>query len=225
VRATDGSNNVDATPAQVTWTVSNAVVQEVSPVNTATEVSITSPIVFTFANPVSVELRDGIIISSGPCASSCPVLVGTWNNDYTILTYTKDDGTFEYSTTYTVELALNNGITTGVLYEGTFTTVAPVVVTSGSSSGRGTPWNSMAQPVSVANTKTPYHFPRTLRQGMKGDDVVILQKFLNISPAVSKNFGPKTRAVLIKYQNQHNLLNDGILGLNSRKSIEAVINK
>ncbi|MEI8224232.1 MAG: Ig-like domain-containing protein [bacterium] len=225
VRAIDASGNVDASPAQVTWAVSNAVVQEVSPANNATEVSITSPIVFTFTNPVSVELRDGLIISSGPCASSCPVLVGAWNDDYTILTYTKDDGAFDYSTTYTVELALNNGITTGALYQGAFTTVAQVVVTGGSSSGRGTPWDPITQSVAVTNTKTPYRFPRTLRQGLKGDDVVVLQKFLNIVPVPSKYFGLKTRAALIAYQVSHGLVGDGILGPKSRTVIETELNK
>jgi peptidoglycan hydrolase-like protein with peptidoglycan-binding domain len=95
----------------------------------------------------------------------------------------------------------------------------------------GTPWNPVTQSSSVASAstrsivKTPYHFPRTLRQGLKGDDVIMLQKFLNIVPVSSKYFGLKTRTALIAYQVSHGLVGDGILGAQSRTIIEAELNK
>jgi peptidoglycan hydrolase-like protein with peptidoglycan-binding domain len=67
---------------------------------------------------------------------------------------------------------------------------------------------------------TVYHFPRTLKFGTSGDDVVVLQKFLGITPPPSKYFGYLTQAALIKYQKDHGLDADGVAGPKTFVSIE-----
>ena len=231
VRAIDASSNTDPTPAVYSWTVSTASVTSENPANGAVGVSVNPSIIFTFSRSVPEQVRNALILSAGPCGSTCPTFTGVWSNNYTTVTYTNQAGPLEQNTTYTIGLsALVDGNTVSY-YTGTFTTIAPVVVVGGSSSGKGTPWKSTAEPVSVANTntqalvKTPYRFLRTLRQGLKGDDVIVLQKFLNIVPVPSKHFGIKTRTAVIAYQKSHGLAGDGILGAKSRALIETELNK
>jgi peptidoglycan hydrolase-like protein with peptidoglycan-binding domain len=52
---------------------------------------------------------------------------------------------------------------------------------------------------------------RTLRQGMKGDDVKTMQGIVGASPA-DGNFGPGTKAKVIAWQKKNGLSQDGIFG-------------
>jgi surface protein len=70
------------------------------------------------------------------------------------------------------------------------------------------PVSSPIQTVSVSG----YKFPRTLKQGMKGDDVVVLQRFLKITPTDYKYFGSQTKSALMSYQKSHGLNPDGVAG-------------
>lgn len=86
-------------------------------------------------------------------------------------------------------------------------------------------WKPLVQgvslPVSPISSKLAYHFTRTLKLGMKGDDVVVLQKFLKITPVASKAFGPKTKSALVNYQKLHKLTADGVAGPKTRMVIES----
>lgn len=66
-----------------------------------------------------------------------------------------------------------------------------------------------------------YHFVRRLKQGMVGDDVIALEKFLGITPAKTKFFGAKTRQALMRYQKFHGLKADGVLGTKTALIIES----
>ena len=64
-----------------------------------------------------------------------------------------------------------------------------------------------------------------LKLGSRGDEVKELQKFLNTTSdsalVVDGEFGPKTKAVVIKFQIANGLKGDGIIGALTR----AVLNK
>lgn len=59
---------------------------------------------------------------------------------------------------------------------------------------------------------------RTLKIGMRGDDVRIMQESLGIMPA-DGIFGPKTRASVMLFQSSHNLNPDGVFGPLSRAAL------
>jgi peptidoglycan hydrolase-like protein with peptidoglycan-binding domain len=79
------------------------------------------------------------------------------------------------------------------------------------------------------------HFERNLSLGISGDDVVLLQQFLNShgSPIAlsgigskgkeTKIFGTKTKMALIKYQKAHGITPTGFLGIKTRTFIESVL--
>jgi peptidoglycan hydrolase-like protein with peptidoglycan-binding domain len=118
---------------------------------------------------------------------------------------------------------------TGIPITNPVVVVTPTVV----SSGRSTPWtpitpgsstnSSSSSSAGQGSSHEKYHFPRTLKQGMKGDDVVILQNFLKVTPVASKHFGPKTKAALIDFQRTHGLTADGIAGPKTFAVIESMI--
>jgi N-acetylmuramoyl-L-alanine amidase len=70
---------------------------------------------------------------------------------------------------------------------------------------------------------------RTLRQGVRGDDVVQLQVFLNSHnfPAGPADgiFGPLTYNGLVRFQRAHNLLVDGIAGPQTFAAIKGLQNQ
>ena len=117
-------------------------------------------------------------------------------------------------------------------------TIAPV--SSGSvSGGSGATWNPVTKVISapVSNPGSvgggAYRFPRNQKSGATGDDVTMLQQFLNTHgfPIVTtgpgskgketKSFGSKTKSALAKYQKSKGLKADGVLGPKTRSVIEA----
>lgn len=222
VRAIDGASLVDATPATASWTViPNYELESVSPADDAKGVSTNTSIVFRFADPVHSFLREHFTISSEPCDTSCPTLEATWSENNTVLTYTKTDGPFKQKTTYTFRLGNDHD---GVIDEdvdyGSFTTRSNTSIGGHILEEEKT---ISAQGVSLLISEK-YHFPRTLKFGLQGDDVVLLQKFLGITPPPSKHFGPLTKGILIKYQKARGLDADGIAGPKTLAAVESEMN-
>ena len=66
--------------------------------------------------------------------------------------------------------------------------------------------------------KAQYVFKRTLKKGMRGDDVTLLQKYLRergyfpATQALTGYFGDITKSAVIAFQKAHNLVQDGIAG-------------
>ena len=224
VRAKDAVGNVDDTPASIPWRVSNVAVSSVFPANGSTKVSVNTPIVFHFAAPVPEDLVRHTGNTAGPCdVHGCPTLDGIWSDNFTTLTYTNEDGPFNKNTTYTVNLLTNNGLMDGTLYTESFTTVANSPSTVGGHIIEQ-PKTPVVQGIPVI-TPERFHFPRTLKFGLQGDDVVMLQKILGITPPPSKHFGALTKVALIKYQKAHGLGADGVAGPKTFAVIEAEMNK
>src|SRR5665648_196074 len=65
----------------------------------------------------------------------------------------------------------------------------------------------------VTNTNTFTSIRRTLKKGIKGDDVKMLQLFLNLS--ADGSFGPATQAKVMEWQTQNGLTPDGAFGIKS----------
>ncbi len=117
----------------------------------------------------------------------------------------------------------------------TITPVSSGGVSGGSSIG-WTPTESSTQSKGVTSS-TSYHFPRSQKTGVKGDDVKVLQQFLNTHGFVivpngpgskgkeTKTFGPATKKALSNYQKSKGLKPDGILGPKTRATIESDMNK
>lgn len=68
----------------------------------------------------------------------------------------------------------------------------------------------------LPNTATPIR--RTLKLGIKGEDVKILQAFLNL--LADGSFGPKTRSKVIEWQATNGLTPDGVVGPKTREMMK-----
>jgi peptidoglycan hydrolase-like protein with peptidoglycan-binding domain len=75
------------------------------------------------------------------------------------------------------------------------------------------PWGitKTVKAVKKAPPVTPQAQPATIQRGSKGELVSAVQGFLGIDP-VTGHFGPLTMAQVKRYQRQHNLVDDGIVG-------------
>jgi hypothetical protein len=222
VRAKNAYDNTDQTPAQVSWTVSNMILEHNAPFNGETDVARNTPISFDFADTVRSQLKDGMAISVGSCSHECPTFNPIWSDADKHVDFENTSGNLSPNTTYSVELTDNNGIRTDTLYSGAFKTASSISSIMGHVSS-GTILNYQIPQQVVVHQK--YHFPRTLKFGLTGDDVVTLQKFLGITPPPSKHFGLLTKAALIKYQKEHGLDADGIAGLKTFLVIEGEMGK
>ena len=67
----------------------------------------------------------------------------------------------------------------------------------------------------VDNNQTPSQIERTLKKGVKGDDVKTLQNFLGLE--ADGSYGPKTAAKVMEWQAQNGLTPDGAFGKMSRQ--------
>lgn len=79
--------------------------------------------------------------------------------------------------------------------------------------------------VTLVPVSQPYVFKLLLKQGVKNNEVLELQKFLNKYGAdliPDGNFGKKTKSALIKFQESHNLEADGISGPKTRGVMNAM---
>jgi len=65
----------------------------------------------------------------------------------------------------------------------------------------------------LPNTTTPIR--RTLKLGVRGEDVKTLQAFLNL--LADGSFGPKTKAKVMEWQRSNGLISDGIFGVISNQ--------
>ncbi|MFA6324780.1 MAG: immunoglobulin-like domain-containing protein [Candidatus Paceibacterota bacterium] len=110
-------------------------------------------------------------------------------------------------------------------------TVAPVVVTETlCPNGMTLVSNCTVAPIKVTTNIDISKISRTLRLGLSGEDVNILQKFLisqSKGPAAhaldlngsTKYFGPLTRAAIVEWQAVNQLVADGIVGPNTMKKM------
>lgn len=128
--------------------------------------------------------------------------------------------------------------------------VVPVTVSGGSTGGSGFPIYLVEPPApelvpvaEIINTPTENPIPEVLgaekfiftfylKKGppynvrIQGNEVMELQKFLNLSPydsglVVDGKFGPLTEAAVIKFQLANDLIGDGVVGASTR----AILNK
>ncbi len=73
--------------------------------------------------------------------------------------------------------------------------------------------NESSSDVSTSDTVTTTPIKRTLKKGIKGDDVKILQLFLNL--AADGSFGPQTQQKVMEWQVANGLTPDGAFGIKS----------
>lgn len=68
-----------------------------------------------------------------------------------------------------------------------------------------------------------FHFTMPLKMGLKGDEVVELQKFLNNAGygllATDGDFGSKTKTAVIAFQTANGLTADGVVGPMTRTAL------
>jgi peptidoglycan hydrolase-like protein with peptidoglycan-binding domain len=113
--------------------------------------------------------------------------------------------------TSTGALCVNNAVTTSIPGCGNKTT--------GFSTASGT--SCAGNVASAAATTGPYNFgTTTLKNGSKGNAVMELQRFLNanlnLGLALDGKIGPKTIAVIKKWQKANGLVADGLIGAKTK---------
>lgn len=96
-------------------------------------------------------------------------------------------------------------------------------------------WNKVVEVYnSLPNVAAPQYPGTSLRVGSRGNDVIIMQKYLNaiaqyypeIPPLIADGiFGPMTERSVIAFQNLFGLTPDGIIGRNTWNLIVSVYNK
>ena len=109
--------------------------------------------------------------------------------------------------------------------------------TGNAGNGKPTTLTAPSAPSSTSAAGSAYHFPRTIKTGVKpGDDILKLQQFLNTHgfPIAksgtgsvgheTRSFGPSTKKALIKFQKANKIKANGILGPQTRAAIEKIMN-
>ena len=224
-------------------------VTSVTPTDGSTDVSTSANLVVNFSEPMDTT---SLVTAASPCGGNgCPSFSEQWSNNDQTITLTPTGGLLS-NTLYTVQIysvLSADGFSPTSRFQWSFTT-APLVPVSGIIGGgcqSPNVWNSTTftctpasqiipstvpsnpaastrvVPSASTATSNTYHFTRTLIVGMKGDDVVVLQNFLKVTPTKYKYFGLQTKLALIKYQKLHSLMPDGILGIKTEASIESVM--
>lgn len=80
-------------------------------------------------------------------------------------------------------------------------------------------WGLATGTMPVHNEPEPTPVPRTLRRGTSGEEVRNLQSKLFVT--VDGEFGPKTEKAVIRFQQMHGLVADGVVGPATWKAIGA----
>lgn len=196
-------------------------VESVSPADGETDVLVDDVITITFSESMNT---DSLIVSTSPCEEECATYDVEWAEDNTVVELTRSNGSFEHSTTYTIEIEAENtdGISLESEYEWSFTTAAPARRTSGSYVHKTVKDQNTIPPI------LPFIFTKNLKWGMVDGEVKELQKFLNthgfpvsLSGAGSLGnettyFGLRTKAAVILFQKAKGLVPDGIVGPKTR---------
>lgn len=201
-------------------------VLSVSPADGEVEVNIDVSIVITFIEPIATE---SLVISTSPCTDgdACATYDTEWSEGNTVLTLMKSNGSFDAGTTYTISLAAQDetGNEMAEEYEWSFTTRGVSTSTSsGSLSKRGLELRAAKMSTSQSSVLATFPLTRLLKFKMVGEDVRMLQQFLNKkgfplavtgpgAPGFETSlFGPKTLAMVKKFQLANGLTPDGIVG-------------
>jgi hypothetical protein len=109
------------------------------------------------------------------------------------------------------DIAADDGCLPGFNYSSTTGQQCLVIVDNGCNGTRFSTTTGKLCP--VTNTSTPIR--RTLKRGIKGEDVKRLQLFLNLN--ADGSFGSQTQAKVMEWQAQNGLTPDGAFGTMSRK--------
>ncbi len=121
--------------------------------------------------------------------------------------------------------SINSLTLLGASLDTTFTTSScPVARRSSGGGGYYTPVNILP----VTTIQITYNFgPTTLKNGSKGEGVKELQRFLNktlnLGLIIDGKLGPKTILVVKKWQKVNGLTPDGLVGMNTKKKMNASV--
>ncbi len=233
------------------------VLTQVTPI--ASTITVGSPAVYTFS--VSGDVT-GYSFEVGECNATATMDSAPSDGTHTL---TLSDPGMGVGSTHncTIDLHSDSGPQSNTLTVGPFTVIAAPngggggggggssggsTIGGSSSAGcvAGVTCPSTTGTTTHTTTPTPasagggaYHFPRQLKQNVKpGNDVTILQKFLNThgfpiaksgpgsKGKETKTFGPATKAALMKFQKANKITPvNGILGPKTKAAIEKVMNK
>lgn len=210
----------------------------------ATHALATGDLIYTNDTTVTINSYDYTIVSGSEATS---VTVG----DTTLTVVVPSGSTFTFSSPNRHSLANDAGLTqsctsssNSVTITGArtvvFTPVATgcVVANTGSSSGSyrpgygpkatlKTPSTIPTAPTTLTTKQTYNLGTTTLKRGSKGEVVKELQRFLNVELnlglVVDGKLGPKTIAVIKKWQKAHGLVVDGLVGPKTKAKMHASI--
>jgi hypothetical protein len=202
------------------------IITSVSPVDGGENIGTDALIVITFSD----AMEPALIVSTGPCDEECPAYDVVWSEDATVLTLIKTNGPFEAGTEYTIEISEGideDGNVMEETYSWSFTTRAPSHSSSGGLSRRGRELRAaklLAAQIPIPLPVTISPFMRLLKFSMTGEDIRTMQQLLNKkgytlaltgpgSPgSETPYYGPKTLAMIKKFQLANGLIPDGIVG-------------
>ena len=187
----------------------------------------------TAANIYQRELTVSVVASNKIADGTTTATVTLTNNalpgDVVTQTYVSAD--FDDASVGTGKTVTVNGIAISgddaenyELTSETATSTADINTRSSSSGGGSRPRTSTGTTGTVLGF-TKFNFTQNIKLGSVGNEVMELQKFLNANGfgtlTVDGNFGPMTKAAVIKFQLANGLVGDGVVGPLTR----AVLNK
>lgn len=155
---------------------------------------------FTHAYTTAGTYNPKFTVTNGKGSASTSLSVKVINpNDTTLPVGCTSKVGYSPITGMRCDESTNNGCLPGYKYSST--TGQPCFFTSSETTS------------SSNNTESRRSINRTLRLGVKGEDVKILQSFLNI--AIDGSFGPETQRKVMEWQEQNGLKVDGLFGSQS----------